>query len=294
MTDTVDTAETFRKALTLTEVPATVYDRAFTATPQYVPWPKAYGGDMLAQAAAAAMATVDRGRALHSVHSSFLRPVDMYVEVRYEVELIRDGRGYSTRHVRGFQHGKAVVLTTASFQVPEDGPRFAPERPAVPGPESLPSAAEVLAGLDGDAAVYWSHGRSFDHRHVPGPLYLSLEGARVPHQAVWVRAFDRLDDDPDLHRAAVIYVCDYTILEPSLRALGLYWSDPKLFTASLDNAIWFHTPFAGEARADEWLLYAQETSAIASGRGLNTGRFFTASGLLVATVAQEGVIRHQT
>jgi acyl-CoA thioesterase-2 len=185
-------------------------------------------------------------------------------------------------------------MSTASFQVPEEGPRFAPELPAVPGPESLPSSAELLAGLDGDDAGYWSHGRSFDHRHVPGPLYLSVEGAPVPHQAVWVRAFDRLDDDPDLHRAAVIYVCDYTILEPSLRALGLYWSDPKLFTASLDNAIWFHTPFAGEARADEWLLYAQEAAAIGSGRGLNTGRFFTASGLLVATVAQEGVIRHQS
>ena len=116
MSGTVDTAETFRKALTLTEVAASIYDRAFTATPQYVPWPKAYGGDTLAQAAAAAMATVDRDRVLHSVHSSFLRPVDIYVEVRYEVELVRDGRGYSTRHVRGFQHGKAVVLSTASFQ----------------------------------------------------------------------------------------------------------------------------------------------------------------------------------
>jgi acyl-CoA thioesterase II len=294
MTKIVDNAETFRKALTLTEVPASVYDRAFTATPQYVPWPKAYGGDTLAQAAAAAMATVEHDRVLHSVHSSFLRPVDIHVEVRYEVELIRDGRGYSTRHVRGFQHGKAVVLSTASFQVPEEGPRFAPEPPDVPEPESLPSSAEVLVGLDRDDADYWSHGRSFDHRHVPGPLYLSVEGARVPHQAIWVRAFDRLDDDPDLHRAAIIYVCDYTILEPSLRALGLHWSDPSLFTASLDHAIWFHAPFAGEARADEWLLYAQESAAVGSGRGLNTGRFFTASGLLVATVAQEGVIRHQT
>jgi acyl-CoA thioesterase-2 len=296
MTSTVDTAEIFRKALALTEVPATVYDRAFMATPQYVPWPKAYGGDMLAQAAAAAMATVDGDRALHSVHSSFLRPVDVHVEVRYEVEFVRDGRGYSTRHVRGFQHGKSVVLTTASFQVPEDGPRFAPEVPDVPGPESLRSSAQALEGLDGEDAAYWSHGRSFDHRHVPGPLYLSVEGERVPHQAVWVRAFDQLDDDPDLHRAAIVYVCDYTILEPCLRVLGLHWADPRLFTASLDNAIWFHAPFAteadGGARADEWLLYTQDAGAIGSGRGLNTGRFFTASGSLVATVAQEGVIRH--
>jgi acyl-CoA thioesterase-2 len=278
----------FRKALTLSEVPADLYDRAFTATPQYVPWPKAYGGDLLAQAAAAAMATTGEDRRLHSLHSSFLRPVDMHVEVRYEVELVRDGRGYSTRHVRGFQHGKAVVLSTASFQVPEEGPRYDPEPPTVPDPESLPSAADVLAGLDSDDAAYWSYGRSFDHRHVPGPLYLDVEGEQEPHQAIWVRAFDQLPDDPDLHRAAIVYVCDYTILEPCLRLLGVPWARPDLTTASLDNSIWFHRD---DARADEWLLYAQEAAAIGSGRGLNLGRFFTRDGLLVATVAQEGLIR---
>jgi acyl-CoA thioesterase II len=282
-----ESSETFRQAVELTEVDASVYDRAFTATPQYVPWPKAYGGDMLAQAAAAAMATVESDRSLHSLHSSFLRPVDMHIDVRYEVELLRDGRGYTTRHVRGFQHGKAVILTTASFQVPEEGPRFEPELPDVPDPESLPSSAEALAGVETADARYWSHGRSFDQRHVPGPLYLSIEGRAVPHQAVWVKAFDRLDGEPDLHRVAIIYVCDYTILEPSLRVLGLHWSSPGLTTASLDNSMWFHQ----HARADGWLLYAQEAAAVGSGRGLNLGRFFTASGSLVATVAQEGLIR---
>ena len=158
-------AETFRKALTLTEVAASVYDRAFMATPQYVPWPKAYGGDMLAQAAAAAMATVDRDRALHSLHSSFLRPVDMHVEVRYEVELLRDGRGYSTRHVRGFQHGKATVLTTASFQVPEDGPRFAPELPDDPAswqfkqfwPTDLHRMAIAVRRVGADLPIQMEH-----------------------------------------------------------------------------------------------------------------------------------------
>jgi acyl-CoA thioesterase-2 len=283
-----ESSDNFRKALTLTEVPATRYDRAFTATPQYVPWPKAYGGDLLAQAAAAAMATAGEDRVLHSLHSSFLRPVDMYVDVRYEVEVVRDGRGYSTRHVRGFQHGKAVVLSTASFQVPEEGPRYDPEPPQMPDPESLPSSADVLAGLDTDDAQYWSYGRSFDHRHVPGPLYLTVDGEQAAHQAVWVRAFDKLPAEPDLHRAAIVYVCDYTILEPCLRLLGVPWARPDLTTASLDNSIWFHRD---DVRADEWLLYAQEAAAIGSGRGLNLGRFFTRNGLLVATVAQEGLIR---
>jgi acyl-CoA thioesterase-2 len=282
-----DTAQTFLAAVTLTEVEPERSGRAFTAVAQYVPWPKAYGGDMVAQAAAAAVATTGDDRRLHALHNTFLRPVEIGEPVRYEVELIRDGRGYSTRHVRGHQNGKLVFMSTASFQVPEEGPEFAPPRPSVPDPDSLPSAAEYLRGSGGAAADYFAHGRSFDMRHVPGPLYLRLEGDAVPHQAVWVRAFDALPDDDDVHRLAIAYVCDYTILEPGLRALGLAWADPGLTTASLDHAMWFHR----DARADQWLLYAQEAGAVQSGRGLNFGRFFDAQGRLVATVAQEGLIR---
>lgn len=282
-----DDTEIFHRAIALTEVPAEAFDRAFIATTQYVPWPKAYGGDMVVQAAASAMRTVDADRSLHSMHSYFLRPVDIDAEVRYEVEIVRDGRGYSTRQVRGLQGGKAVYLCLASFHVPEPGAEYQPVMPDVPDPEQLPSAADTLAGIEGDAARYWSHGRSFDHRHVPGPLYLSADGERVPHQAVWVKAFDRLGDEPDLHRLALTYVCDYTILEPILRVLGMPWAEPGLVTASLDHAMWFHR----EARADDWLLYAQEAASLGSGRGLGTGRFFDRAGRLVATVAQEGLIR---
>ncbi|HAM25485.1 MAG TPA: acyl-CoA thioesterase II [Microbacteriaceae bacterium] len=282
-----ESAEVFRKAIALTEVPAQVFDRAFTAEAQYVPWAKAYGGDMVAQAVVAATATIERDRTLHSLHNTFLRPVDVGLEVRYEVEQLRDGRGYSTRQVRAFQNGKAVFLSTASFQVPEGGPTHAPPSPEVPAPESLPSSAEYLRDAHDDAAAYWAHGRSFDHRHVPGPLYLRLEGEVTPYQAVWVRAFENLPDDPALHRAAIAYVCDYTILEPSLRVLGLHWSSPGLRTASLDHAMWFHR----DARADEWLLYMQEVGGVQSGRGLNFGRFFSRDGALVASVAQEGMIR---
>lgn len=287
--------ETFCRAVDLTEVRAQLFDRAFTAVPQYVPWPKAYGGDAVAQAAAAATATVANDRQLHSLHSSFLRPVEVGLEVCYEVEIIRDGRGFSTRQVRGIQHEKPVFLSTASFQVPEEGAEYAPEMPSVPEPDSLPSAAEYLTQTPADpadpasgyAVAYWAQGRSFDMRHVPGPLYLRVEGAAVPHQAVWLRAFEELHDDPALHRTALAYVCDYTILESSLRVLGLNWSTPGLATASLDHAMWFHR----QARADGWLLYAQEAGAVQSGRGLNFGRFFSPDGSLVATVAQEGLIR---
>lgn len=285
-----ETSTRFLRAVELTEVEPRVYDRAFSVMPQHVPWPKAYGGDSVAQAAAAAIATIGEDRNLHSLHSSFLRPVESGAEVRYEVELLRDGRGYSTRHVRGYQNDKVVFLTTASFQVPEDGPSFAPAMPDVVAPETLPSSAEYIerAAVQGTpAGDYWAKGRSFDMRHIPGPLYVRIEGEPTPHQGVWVKAFDALPDDDRTHRIAMSYVCDYTILEPSLRALGLHWSSPGLITASLDHSMWFH----GSARADEWLLYAQESAGVQGGRGLNLGRFFTREGELVATVAQEGLIR---
>ena len=281
------TSETFLRAIELTPSPAEVYDEAYEAATQYVPWPKAYGGDMVAQAAAAMMRSVDGDRALHSMHSYFMRPVDVGATIRYEVERLRDGRGYSTRTVRGFQNGKAVYAAMGSFQVPEDGPDFQPEAPAGVEPESLRSAAEALEGTDGAAADYWSAGRSFDMRHVPGPVYVELEGGHVSQQAIWVKAFDTLPDDADLHRSALAYVCDYTILEPLLRVNGLHWSSPGLATASLDHSMWFHR----DGRADEWILYAQEAVSGQSNRGLAMGRFFDRQGRLLATVAQEGMIR---
>ena len=280
----------FLAAIELTETDAQVYDRAFTVMPQYVPWPKAYGGDSVAQAAAAAIATIGDDRELHSIHSSFLRPVEIGSPVRYEVELLRDGRGYSTRYVRGYQNEKVVFATTASFQVPEEGPVLAPEMPQVADPESLPSSADYLAAAGADqnaAGDYWARGRSFDMRHVPGPMYLKVEGEQVAHQAIWIKSFDPLPADARTQQIALTYVCDYTILEPSLRAMGLNWSSPGLTTASLDHSMWFHTP----ARIDEWMLYAQEAAGTQSGRGLNIGRFYTREGVLVATVAQEGLLR---
>lgn len=278
---------TFLAAATLREVDPEVFDRAFIATSQYAPWPKAYGGDMVAQAALAAIATVDDDRSLHSMHSYFLRPVDIGAEIRYEVELVRDGRGYSTRQVRGVQNSKPVYLCVASFHVHEKSAEYQPVMPELTPPEQLPSSAAHLSGVSGAAAEYWSSGRSFDHRHVSGPIYLTVDGEHAPHQAVWVKAFERLDDDPALHQAALAYVCDYTILESMLRVQGLAWAEPGLVTASLDHAMWFHR----EARADEWLLYAQELGSLQNGRGLGIGRFFDQAGRLIATVAQEGMIR---
>lgn len=287
------TSETFLRAIELKPVPAQCADEAYEAATQYVPWPKSYGGDMVAQSAAAMIRSVHTDRTLHSMHSYFMRPAEISSTVRYEVERLRDGRGYSTRSVRGYQNGKAVFSAMGSFHVREEGADYQPESPASVDPDSLRSAAEVLTGVEGAAAEYWSTGRSFDMRHVPGPIYVNVEGGIRPQQAVWVKAFSRLPDNPvghasaDLHRVALAYVCDYTILEPILRVKNLHWSSPGLTTASLDHSIWFHR----DGRADEWVLYAQEALSAQNSRGLALGRFFDRNGSLLATVAQEGMVR---
>ncbi|NNG19787.1 acyl-CoA thioesterase II [Naumannella sp. ID2617S] len=283
------TSDIMLAALELTEVEPELFDRAWTAGTQYVPWEKAYGGDMVAQAAMAAMESCP-DKVMNSMHSYFMRPVDIGAEIRYEVELLRDGRGYATRQVRGVQNGKFAYVCLASFHAaPELGEVIQPPMPAdLPDPESLPSSAEYLSDRDDPASRYYSEGRSFDMRHIPGPIYFTVEGERTPHQAIWVKSFSPLPDGDNLHRAALAYVCDYTIIEPTLRALDWPWEgEGKPLTASLDHAMWFHRP----ARVDQWLLYAQECAGYGSQRGLGTGRFFTQAGELVATLAQEAMIR---
>ncbi|MFI0714942.1 acyl-CoA thioesterase [Streptomyces inhibens] len=297
-TETLPTSAVFTAAVTLTPADPEHFDLAFTAVTQPCPWPKAYGGDLVAQAAAAAMRSVTDGKMLHSMHSYFLRPADIGASVRYEVELLRDGRGYSTRQVRGYQNGKPLYVCLANFAAGEPGGTFQAElTEAVPDAGDLSGAAAYLAERSGGSMTeatksYWSGGRGFDMRHVPGPVYLTVEGERVPHQAVWLKPFDPLrpvggltDAQRDL--AALAYVCDYTILEPVLRVLDLPWAKPGLITASLDHAMWFHRT----GPVDDWLLYVQEAVAADAGRGLGTGRFFTRDHRHLATVVQEGMIR---
>ena len=300
-TGTPSTSEIFTAAVALTPAEPEHFDLAFTAVTQPCPWPKAYGGDLVAQAAAAAMRSVTDGKTLHSMHSYFLRPADIGASVRYEVEVLRDGRGYSTRQVRGYQNGKTLYVCLANFAAGEPGQTFEAELPELaedlPDPEELPSSAAYLAELSGgsmteESKAYWSGGRGFDMRHVPGPVYLTVEGKQVPQQAVWLKPFDPLRSvegltDAQRDLAALAYVCDYTILEPVLRVLDLPWAKPGLVTASLDHAMWFHRP----EPVGDWLLYLQEAGAADAGRGLGSGRFFTRDHRHLATVVQEGMIR---
>ncbi|WP_330256035.1 thioesterase family protein [Nocardia sp. NBC_00565] len=295
---TAATSAIFTEAVTLTPAKATRFDLAFEAVTQPCPWPKAYGGDLVAQAATAAIHSIAEEKALHSMHSYFLRPAEIGASVHYEVENLRDGRGYSTRQVRAYQNGKPIYVCLANFAAGHSGGRFRAEFPfSFPGPEQLPSAAEYLTERSGGTMTelskkYWSTGRGFDIRHAPEPVYLSTDPHHSPRQAVWVKPFDPLQPVAGLtagqrDTAALAYVCDYTILEPVLRVLGHAWAEPGLVTASLDHAMWFHRPVT----FDDWLLYVQDAVAADAGRGVGAGSFFTREGLHIATVVQEGMIR---
>jgi len=282
----------FLDAIALRRVePVAGGDDAFVAVTGPVPWPKSYGGDLVAQSLAAATETIEDDRALHSTHTYFLRPADIGGEVTYEVERTRDGRGFSSRLVKGYQHGKVVVEAMASYQVAVAGSReYSVGAPGgIPDPESLPSSAEAVAGHEGAFAEFWAGGRSFDMRHVGPPLYFSGDPGSAPaaRQSIWIRAFSPIPADQATQRIALAWVCDAPILEPLLRTWGSYWTQPGIATASLDHSMWFHR----DVDLNDWVLYSMEAESGQSDRGLVLGRFTDRAGRLIATVAQEGLIR---
>jgi acyl-CoA thioesterase-2 len=249
---------------------------------------RVFGGQVLAQSLIAAMRTVDAGRKVHSMHGYFLRPGDANEPITFGVERLRDGRSFSARRVHAYQEGMPILSMIASFQDEDEGVEHQSEMPAgIPDPESLPSTADLLGTFDHPVAREWAFERPFDIRHVDPPLYVSATGRKEARNAVWMKTFGPMPDDPDLHRAALAYASDYTLLESVLRKHGMSWITPGMSVASLDHAMWWHRP----ARVDEWLLYVQESPSAQGARGLATGKIFSRDGLHVATVAQEGMIR---
>lgn len=274
--------------LHLTDTGARTTEDIFTGPSQWMPLGRVFGGQVLAQSLVAAMHTVASDRTIHSMHGYFLRPGDVEHPITFSVDRLHDGRSFSTRRTHAYQNGEPILSLIASFQTDDGGVEHQLDMPTdLPDPETLPSTADVLGAFDHDVARYWSNERAFDVRHIPSPIYLSVEGERIPRQAVWMKAFGRLPDDPKQHRAALAYASDYSILEPVLRAHGTAWATPGLKVASLDHAMWWHR----DARVDEWLLYVQESPSASGGRGLSLGRIYTREGVLVASVAQEGMVR---
>jgi acyl-CoA thioesterase-2 len=253
-------------------------------------WQRVFGGQVIGQALVAATRTVAGGRQAHSLHGYFLRPGDPAVPIVYEVDRIRDGGSFTTRRVVGIQHGHAIFSMSASFQVEEPGLDHQMDAEPVPGPETLPAEKALVDSLIDDMApevrAYFERERLIELRPVDIRHYTSRE-ALPARQVVWVRAGAELPDDPAIHRCVLAYVSDYTLLDTALFPHGRIVFDPAMQVASLDHAMWFHRPF----RADEWLLYVQDSPSASGARGFNRGSLYDRAGRLIASVAQEGLIR---
>lgn len=221
------------------------------------------------------------------MHGYFLRPGDSTKGITFAVDRIHDGRSFSTRRTQAFQEGVPIFSMIASFQDEDPGIEHqAPMPEGIPMPEVLSDDEDHLTGVHPVSKRFFSE-RPVDLRHVSGPIYTTVDGEHVPQQAVWMRTRGRLPDDPLLHRAALAYLSDLTIQESVLRAHGVPWATPGLKLASLDHAMWWHR----FGRVDDWLLYMQESPNALGGRGLATGRIYTRDGTLLATVAQEVMVR---
>jgi acyl-CoA thioesterase-2 len=247
---------------------------------------RVFGGQVAAQALMAAARTVEVG-SVHSLHAYFLRPGDPTVPILYEVDRIRDGRSFTTRRVVAIQHGRAIFNMSASFHVEEPGLEHAFPMPEVPDPDTLPDFKSRMAPFAEQLGEWFHRPRPIDIRYVDWAPPGATEPAE-PRANVWVRADGRLPDDPILHTCVLTYLSDMTLLDTTLLPHGVNpWGWGGLMMASLDHAMWFHRPF----RADEWLLYSQDTPSTSGARGLARGLIFTHDGQLAVSVVQEGLIR---
>lgn len=254
--------------------------------------PRLFGGQVAAQALVAAGRTVE-GQAPHSLHAYFLRPGDPATPVIYRVDRIRDGRSFSTRHVVAIQRGKAIFNVSVSFHVEEKGYEHQIEMPDAPPPESLPSWTEmvtkVLDKMPPEVRSWAPRPRPIDMRFVHPPTFFGGEPRRGT-SLVWLRVARPLPDDPFLHQCLLTYASDLSLLDNIVKPHGRSGPLGPLMTASLDHALWFHRPL----RVDDWLLYVQDSPAARGGRGLARGSLYTRGGQLVASVAQEGLMRPVT
>jgi acyl-CoA thioesterase-2 len=257
-------------------------------------WQRVFGGQVIGQALVAACRTVDdvAGRPPHSLHAYFLLAGDPKVPIVYEVDRIRDGKSFTTRRVVAIQHGHAIFSMSASFHGDEPGLSHQAAMPDVPQPDALPDDAalrkSVLAVMPEPVRRYYERERPIELRPVEVDRYLGKKIADGRFH-VWMRAVERLPDEPAIHQCVLAYASDLMLLDATTIPHGRTLFEPTIMAASLDHALWFHRPF----RADDWLLYAQDSPSAGGARGFARGLIFARDGTHVASVAQEGLIRER-
>lgn len=280
-----DGAASILEALDLDSTSARTTEDIFVGRSQRMPHHRVFGGQVLAQSLVAAERTMPEGRGPHSMHGYFLRPGDDTRSITFAVDRIHDGRSFSTRRTQAFQEGVPIFSMISSFQ--DENPGVAHQVPmpeGIPGPDEVADDPERTRLLRAGMVLL---GDMLDVRHVEGSIIITPDPEQRLRQHVWMKTRTPLPDDPALHRAVLLYMSDMTIQEPTLRRHGLAWRMPGMKGASLDHAMWWHRP----ARADEWILYVQESASASGGRGLSQGRMYTRDGILVASVAQETMVR---
>lgn len=249
-----------------------------------------FGGQVLGQALSACQATLDASRGAHSLHAYFLKAGNIEAPIVYQVDRTRDGGSFSVRRVTAIQHGEPIFVLAASFQREEDGATHQLSMPEVPQPDDIEPAAavpeSVLATLPIKVQRWLSRQGPFEFRHVY-PRDELKPPKRPPYQQVWFRLSERVGDAPELHRALLAYASDFHLLGTATFPHGISYYHPNVQMASLDHALWFHRPF----RADDWLLYSIDSPSAQGARGLARGQVFDREGHLVASTAQEGLIR---
>ena len=253
---------------------------------------RVFGGQVLSQALVAARRTVDEPREAHSLHGYFILPGDLKAPIVYFVDRLRDGSSFSTRQVTAIQHGRAIFNLSASFHIAEGGYEHQTPMPDVPPPEALANELDLIRAMadripDALRQIV-TQDRPIDFRPV-APIDPFHPEVREPVRHMWLRAIERLPDEPLIHQAVLAYASDYGLLGTALLPHGVAPRSPALQLATLDHALWAHRPF----RADEWLLYAMDSPAAAGARGFTRGAFYTRDGQLVASVAQEGLMRRR-
>jgi acyl-CoA thioesterase II len=265
-------------------------ENLFRGVSPQVGWQRVFGGQVIAQALVAAQRTVDEDRHVHSLHAYFMRPGDPSVPIIYEVDRIRDGKGFNTRRVVAIQHGKAIFSLSASFQVDEVGFDHQVAMPEVPQPEQLNGETEIREKYISNASEhirrYWLSKRPIEISPVNPDDYF-MRRKLEPTQSIWVRTTGPVPEGRRLKTAVLAYLSDMTLLDTSLYAHGTSVFEANLQAASLDHAMWFHR----DVDLSDWLLYTQDSPSASGARGMTRGSLFTRSGILIASVAQEGLIR---
>jgi len=268
-----------------------IEENIFRGQSQNLGFGNVFGGQVLGQALSAASYTVSASRPVHSLHAYFMRPGDANLPIVYTVDRIRDGKSFTTRRVVALQKGQAVFSMAASFQVVEPGFDHQDPMPEVPGPEGFPSEVEQARKwadkIPAKAREQILCDKPIEIRHVTSSDPFAPK-RQSDHRYVWFRAIGPMPDDGAAHRYMLAYASDFNLMSTSLRRHGHSYWEPEMQVASLDHAMWFHRDF----RMDDWLLYAMASPNACKARGLSIGRIFTRQGVLVATVAQEGLIRY--